>query len=224
MQHLPRPADFELIVFDWDGTLMDSAARIVACMRAAFGELDLPLPEPDRVRNVIGLGLDQAIAGVWPEADAPLRAELITRYRRHFLVSDPTPTPLFDGAEALVRDLHGAGRLLAVATGKSRPGLDKAMAESGLGHWFHATRSADDTFSKPHPAMLLELMEELGVAPAATVMVGDTEYDLQMARNAGVAAVGVSWGVHAPERLLALGPLGCAGTMTELARWLVPST
>jgi len=213
-------APYQLIVFDWDGTLMDSEARIVASMQGAFRALGLEPPAPVAVRNVIGLGLDQAIATLLPDADADLRQRLIKPYRERFLGNEQTPTPLFEGAAELITDLHAAGHLLAVATGKSRAGLDKALRETGLGEWFHATRCADDTFSKPHPAMLLELMEQLGTAPAATLMVGDTEYDLEMARNAGVAAVAVGYGAHTPARLLALQPLTCAMSIADLRAWL----
>lgn len=217
----PRSADtFELLVFDWDGTLMDSEARIVTCMRAGFEALGLPPPSPPAVRNVIGLGLDQAIATLFPLADGPMRQSIIAVYREWFLGTDVTPTPMFDGAVAMIERLHARDRLLAVATGKSRPGLNRALAESGLKPYFHATRCADDSFSKPHPAMLLELMDELGVAPAATVMIGDTEYDLEMARNAGVASIGVGYGAHSPERLFTHQPLGCAMSVAELAAWL----
>jgi len=212
--------DFDLIVFDWDGTLMDSEARIVTCMRGAFIELGVEPPAPEAVREVIGLGLDEAIHTLWPAAGSERRREIMTHYRQRFLVSDDTPTPLFEGAVELVRELHDAGRLLGVATGKSRRGLDEALAASGLARFFHATRCADETFSKPHPAMLEALMDELGVDPARTLMVGDTEYDMELAGNAGVAAVAVGYGAHAPERLLAHGPLACVMSIAELGDWL----
>jgi phosphoglycolate phosphatase len=144
----------------------------------------------------------------------------MTRYRQHFLVSDDTPTPLFDGAARLVQELHGAGRLLGVATGKSRRGLDEALVASGLSGLFHATRCADETYSKPHPAMLEALIDELGVATDRTLMIGDTEYDMELARNARVAAVAVGYGAHAPERLLAHQPLACVMSIAELGDWL----
>ncbi|KAA6185885.1 HAD-IA family hydrolase [Thiohalocapsa marina] len=211
---------FDLLVFDWDGTLMDSEARIVASMSAAFADLGLQPPPPAQARDVIGLGLEQAIRRLWPESAPTQRLDLIQRYRHHFLEANDTPTPLFEQAAEVVTELHAAGYLLAVATGKSRRGLDSALRQTGLDAVFHATRCADETFSKPHPQMLLELLDELGTDAGRCLMIGDTEYDLQMARNAGVAALGVSYGVHAPERLLALEPLGCLSAIAELPQWL----
>lgn len=211
---------FELVVFDWDGTLMDSVARIVACIRAAITDLGLPAREGDAIRNIIGLGLREAIDALYPGSDEALHRTLTERYRHHFLVADPTPSPLFAGAAETVQALADRGYFLAVATGKGRKGLDKVLRETGLGDYFHATRCADETFSKPHPQMLLELMDQLGVDPAATLMVGDTEYDMEMARNAGAAGLAVSYGVHTPERLRKHGSLGCLHDIAELTGWL----
>jgi phosphoglycolate phosphatase len=217
----PALSDVELIVFDWDGTLMDSEGRIVASMQAAFGELGREPPPASAVRDVIGLGLETAmrrLPGVAP--DEPLDA-LITHYRHHYLSANRTPTPLFDGAAEMIEALYARGRLLAVATGKSRAGLDQALDQSGLRHRFHATRTAEETFSKPNPAMLFELMDELGVRADATLMVGDTEYDLQMATNAKVRALAVGYGTQPAERLIACAPLACAPSLTVLADWLL---
>lgn len=210
----------QLVVFDWDGTLMDSEARIVSCLRAAGAELGLPALDDGVLRNVIGLGLKEAIETLHPEAGPEGWRAFADRYRNNFLASDGAASPLFDGALELLTRLQRRGVLLAIATGKSRRGLDRALTEQGCARLFHATRCADETFSKPHPQMLLELMEELGVTPDETLMVGDTEYDLQMARSAGVAAVGVAYGVHAPQRLLACSPLACVGDIAELTAWL----
>lgn len=211
---------FELIVFDWDGTLMDSEARIVACLQAAFASLGLEPPSREMARDVIGLGLEEALRRLVPDIEPALLAELIAQYRREFLVSNQTPSVLFPGARAMLEQLAAEGYRLAVATGKSRMGLDKALAETGLGELFHATRCADETFSKPHPQMLLELMDELGAHPRETLMIGDTEYDMQMATNAGASALAVSYGVHAPERLLIHGPLACFDELAAIPRWL----
>ncbi|MBK1706399.1 HAD-IA family hydrolase [Halochromatium glycolicum] len=214
-------ADFELIVFDWDGTLMDSEGRIVASMQAAFGELGREPPPAAAVREVIGLGLDEAMRRLPGVARDEALDELIARYRYHYLSANRTPTPLFEGAAALVEALHARGDLLAVATGKSRAGLDQALEQSGLQRYFHATRTAEDTFSKPNPTMLFELMDELGASADATLMIGDTEYDLLMANNAGVRALAVGYGTQPAERLLAHGPLACAPSLKVLSDWLL---
>ncbi len=211
---------FELIVFDWDGTLMDSEARIVACIQAAFADLGLPVPTREAARDIIGLGLEEAMTRLRPEADPDTRAALVVHYRRHFLLTDQTPTPLFPGARATLEWILAQGYRVAVATGKSRVGLNKSLAETGLAGLFHATRCADETFSKPHPAMLFELMEELGVRAAQTLMIGDTEYDLQMARNAGAQSLAVCYGVHDEARLLTHGPLACLDSLEAIPRWL----
>lgn len=211
---------FELIVFDWDGTLMDSEARIVACVQGAFADLGLPAPTREAARDIIGLGLEEAMARLAPGADQASLAALVLQYRRHFLVTDRTPSVLFPGARETLDWMAGQGYRLAVATGKSRAGLDKSLAETGLERVFHATRCADETFSKPHPQMLFELMDELGAGADETLMIGDTEYDLQMARNAGVKSLAVSYGVHSPERLLAQGPLACIDSLAAIPGWL----
>jgi phosphoglycolate phosphatase len=211
---------FELLVFDWDGTLMDSEARIVACLQGAIADLELPRQEVAALRNIIGLGLAEAIERLFPGSDAATQQALVERYRHHFLVADPTPSTLFEGAAEVLRGLADQGYLLAVATGKGRRGLDKVLEETGLGPLFHATRCADETLSKPHPQMLLELMELLGAEPQATLMIGDTEYDMEMARNARTHALAVSYGVHHPERLLRHDPLGCLERIADLPAWL----
>jgi phosphoglycolate phosphatase len=219
----PKPAlsGVELVVFDWDGTLMDSEARIVSSMQAAFTDLGRPTPPPAAVREVIGLGLVEAIRqlpGIG--TDEPIEA-LMDRYRHHYLSANATPTPLFDGARSLLEDLGARGRLLAVATGKSRRGLDQALEQSGLRAHFHATRCAEETFSKPNPSMLFELMDELGVSADATLMVGDTEFDLLMAKNAGVRALAVTHGAHPAERLIAHSPSATAHSLADVARLLL---
>jgi phosphoglycolate phosphatase len=205
-----------LVVFDWDGTLVDSEAKIVASMRAAGNDLGLESLDDRTLRNVIGLGLKEAIEMLYPRVAAETHRTFADRYRYHFLSGEGESSTFFAGALQLVRDLSRSGMLLGVATGKSRRGLNRVLAELDCGEYFHATRCADETFSKPHPQMLLELMNELGVAPEETVMIGDTEYDLQMAKNAGVAAIGVSYGVHERERLLRLQPLICVDSIQDL--------
>ncbi|WP_050416444.1 HAD-IA family hydrolase [Azoarcus sp. CIB] len=210
---------FDLIVFDWDGTLMDSAAAIVNAIVAASRDLNLPEPSEARARYVIGLGLADALRHAvpdLPEADYP---RMVERYRYHYLARDHELS-LFPGAYEMIEELSAAGRMLAVATGKSRLGLSRALECSGLGAFFHCTRCADECFSKPHPAMLEEIMNELGVARDRTLMVGDTTHDLQMARNAGVAGLGVAFGAHPRVALEGEELVGIVGSPAELALWL----
>lgn len=211
---------YQLIVFDWDGTLMDSEARIVNCMQRAARDVGAVVPTVAATRDIIGLGLDIAVARLFPDADAHGVRDIVDAYRRHWLGDAVEPAAMFDGASELVQSLHNAGHLLAVATGKSRRGLDKVLDESGLRTYFHATRCADETFSKPHPQMLVDILDVLGVMPAQAVVVGDTEYDMQMARNARVDAVGVAHGVHAPDRLIGEGALVCFNDLASLGEWL----
>ncbi|MBE2259440.1 MAG: HAD-IA family hydrolase [Candidatus Accumulibacter sp.] len=212
-------ARFELLVFDWDGTLLDSAAAIVAAINAACDDLGLPAPGDERARHVIGLGLRDALRHAVPDLPEERYPQMVERYRHHYLAHDHE-LQLFDGAAALIGELAGAGFLLAVATGKSRLGLDRALRISGLGEHFRASRCADECFSKPHPQMLEELMDELAVAPGRTLMIGDTTHDLQMARNAGVASLAAAYGAHPPAELDALAPLALVHQIEEMARWL----
>lgn len=212
--------EFKLLVFDWDGTLMDSEARIVSCVHAAARDMAIESPPDERVRDIIGLGLKEALEKLFPGSGDPFKEQFIEFYRHYFLHEDSTPSTLFPGALDVLHGLAGDDYLLAVATGKGRPGLNKVLNETGLKSLFHATRCADETFSKPHPEMLLQIMDELGVEPADTLMIGDTEYDLQMAINAGTHGLAVSYGVHTPERLSRFNPLGCLDDISELSAWL----
>ena len=209
---------FQLIVFDWDGTLMDSAATIVDAIQSASRDLALPVPNVQNARHVIGLGLADALSYLFPALDASGYEDVADRYRYHYLLQDHE-IPLFDGVREMVDELAEAGFLLAVATGKSRRGLDRALDTTGLTSLFHATRCADEAISKPHPAMLLEIMDELGTDPACTLMVGDTTHDLEMARNARVAPVAVTYGAHSRESLRACAPLACLDTVLALRKW-----
>jgi len=210
---------FELIVFDWDGTLMDSAAAIVASIRAAAVDLGVPPPDSDRARHVIGLGLRDALRHAVPDLPEDRYGTMADRYRHHYLSRDHE-LALFSGVTELVGELAAAGHRLGVATGKSRLGLERALRHSGLGRMFDATRCADECHSKPHPQMLEELMDEVGVRPETTLMIGDTSHDIEMARNAGVPALAVAYGAHPRPALEALAPLACAATVEEMARWL----
>ena len=167
--------NFRLLVFDWDGTLMDSEARIVACMRSALADVGCA-PQPDgAIRNIIGLGLKEAIAELLPGEPERTRVQVGECYRERFLAGEREPSPLFDGARETLSHLEDAGYLLAVATGKSRRGLERALQSTGLKALFHASRCADEAFSKPHPEMLEQIMDQLGARPAQTLMIGDTE-------------------------------------------------
>ena len=210
---------YELVVFDWDGTLLDSAAAIVHSIQSACRDLSLRAPDDARARHVIGLGLSEALSYAVPELTKAAYPEMVARYRHHFLARDHELV-LFPGAAQMVERLAGGGWMLAVATGKSRAGLDRAFKHTGLGRHFHASRCADECFSKPHPAMLEELMTELATDPARTLMIGDTSHDLQMASNAGVDAVGVTFGAHEREHLQTLAHVACVDTIAELDAWL----
>jgi phosphoglycolate phosphatase len=210
---------FDLIVFDWDGTLMDSTATIVRCIQAAAKDLGLPVPDNKATSYVIGLGLQEAMEAVMPGLDAKSYPRMVERYRYHYLSKDKGLT-LFDGVREMLSELSQQGYFLAVATGKSRVGLNRALDAADLLSVFDATRCADETFSKPHPAMLQELTRELGQDIRRTVMIGDTTHDLQMAINAGASGVAVHYGAHAGPELQALNPLFAAGSVSELHAWL----
>lgn len=215
---MPRQ-QFDLIVFDWDGTLMDSTAHIARSIQAACRDLGLPVPADDAARFVIGLGLRDALQIAAPSLDPTEYPRLAERYRYHYLVKD-AHTELFAGVRELLGELSSLGYLLAVATGKSRVGLNRALAEAQLTSVFDGTRCADETFSKPHPAMLQELTRELGQDLARTVMIGDTTHDLQMATNAGVAGIAVTYGAHPADALAKLEPRFVADDVAALGDWL----
>lgn len=210
---------FDLIVFDWDGTLMDSAGLIARAIQASARDLGLPEPTEERARHVIGLGLQEALSYAVPELDPAAYPDMVERYRHHYLSADHQ-LELFPGSFELVESLADSGRFLAVATGKSRKGLDRALSDSRLGPFFHVTRCADECFSKPHPQMLEEVMTECGVLPGRTLMIGDTTHDLLMARNAGVDAVAVEFGAHPRQALVDAAPLDVLDSTAALARWL----
>lgn len=197
---------------------MDSTTIIAGSIQAACRDLKLPVPTDAAARHVIGMGLAEALRHAVPDAPESLYGALVERYRHHFLAQDER-IPLFAGARETILRLHAEGYFLAVATGKSKLGLERALKSSELAEYFHATRTADQTFSKPHPAMLLEIMEELGVEPARTLMVGDTTHDLHMAANAGVDAVAMTQGAHPVQELQALGPLALFDDFAGLSEW-----
>jgi len=211
----------KLIVFDWDGTIMDSVGHIVDCLQAAITDLQLPTKTPDELKNIIGLGLREALYSLYPQATNDELVSLTAQYREHFFDQDHQPCELFSGARELIESLHTADYHLAVATGKGRQGLNKVLKETGLEEYFTFTRCADETHSKPHPQMLLDIMNFYGVKAHETIMIGDTEYDLQMANNAATASIAVSYGVHEKERLLSCNPVACVDNINELHQWLL---
>ena len=213
------PKHYDLLIFDWDGTLMDSAGVIVDSIQRACEDIGLVAPGDRASRQIIGLGLVQALQTLLPDLPAEDYPRLVERYRHHYLGRD-NDIPLFEGVTDSINRLHVSGFQLAVATGKSRLGLERALASSGLGKWFSATRCADQTHSKPHPAMVLELIEELDADPARTLVIGDTSHDLLMASNAGVASLGVTYGAHEPDDLRPHAPLALMDSFAEVDAWL----
>jgi len=213
------PDSVRLIIFDWDGTLMDSETQIVQAMNGAIGDMGLEKRTADQCRNIIGLGLKEAIDILYPGRGAAFRDQFVERYRHHWFSIAHT-SKLFPGASETLHLLKESGFLLAVATGKGRAGLDKVLASTGLEDIFSATRCSDETQSKPHPQMVSEILDELDTEPHQAIMVGDTEYDLLMAINAGINPVAVSYGVHERERLMQHQPLVCLDNISELVDWL----
>ena len=210
---------YQLIVFDWDGTLLDSAAAIVQAIQAACRDLELPVPDDDQARHVIGLGLGDAMRHVVPDLPPDKCQAMVERYRQHYLSGDHKLS-LFAGVRDMLARLRAAGHALAIATGKSRLGLERALDHSGLRPYFLASRCADECHSKPHPQMLQELMDEFAVAAETVVMIGDTSHDLLMARNAGVDALAVTYGAHPSGHLREHAPRAVLGSVPDLDRWL----
>jgi len=211
---------FDLIAFDWDGTLFDSTAIIARCIQAAVLDVGGQRPSDEAASFVIGMGLMQALAHAAPDVPKERYPLLGDRYRHHYFAIQHEIN-LFEGVLPMLAELKARGHLLVVATGKSRRGLDEALATSTLAGTFDASRTADQTAGKPDPLMLQELMAEFDVPPARTLMIGDTTHDLQMALNAGCASVGVSYGAHEPEAFVELKPLVVAHDVAQLRHWLL---
>ena len=210
---------YELVIFDWDGTLMDSTRLIARSLQSACRDVGIAVPSEEDALFVIGLNIEDTFRRVAPDLDPEGRQRVAERYRFHFLANEHE-APLYDGVREMLAELHGSGRRLAVATGKARRGLERALDTTGLRRWFEATRCADEGFAKPHPDMLLMLLEITGVDPRRALMVGDTTHDLEMARNARVAALAVASGTQPREELERLGPLACLERVGELTAWL----
>jgi phosphoglycolate phosphatase len=217
---MTRPRTFDLIVFDWDGTLFDSTALITRCIQAACADVGVPVPSDERASYVIGMGLVEALRHAAPDLPRERYAELGDRYRHHYFARQHEVV-LFDGTIGLLQDLKVRNHWLGVATGKSRRGLDEALQTVQLKGMFDATRTADETASKPNPQMLLELMSEFGVEPERTLMIGDTTHDLQLAANAGTASIGVGYGAHAHESFAGFPTRHVAHSVADLHAWLM---
>jgi phosphoglycolate phosphatase len=214
-----RPRRFDLVVFDWDGTLFDSTALIVHSIQAACADLGLPVPDDERASWVIGLSLRAAMAHAAPSITEAQLPQMIERYRFHYLARQHD-LALFPGVLDMLHALKRRNHWLAVATGKSRAGLDEALHAVELRGVFDGTRTADETRPKPDPRMLQELMRQFGTDPDRTLMIGDTTHDLQLAANAGTPGIAVAYGAHAPSEFATHSPLVVAASVAELAAWL----
>jgi len=215
---MPRP--FDLVVFHWDGTVVDSTAMIARSIQKAAADLGLRVPSLERASHVIGLGLRDALAAAVPDLAADRIEAFTERYRHHYIAIEQEIV-LFSGIRELLVELTESGAVLAVATGKSRRGLDRSFAATGLGMFFAESRCADETHPKPHPAMLHEITAALAMSRQRTVMIGDTTHDLAMARAAGTASIGVTYGAHPRAQLVAEGALALVDDVAELRRWLM---
>lgn len=208
-----------LYIFDWDGTISDSAAKIVHCMQIAAERAEVE-PQTDKaIRNIIGLGMPEALQALYPALDEQKKERIRFEYSRYFKEEDNVPSPFFEGALDTMMNLREQGFLLSVATGKSRAGLDRVLVNLGMDNFFHASRCADETASKPQPLMLHEILQELNVGVEDAVMIGDTEYDMAMARTAGMKRIAVSYGAHHIDRLQQYDPVLCVNEFPEILNW-----
>ena len=212
----------KLVIFDWDGTLMDSTRLIASCLQCACRDLGLSVPEFADAKYVIGLGLSDTVRYVAPSLNEPRARQLVERYRHHFLEREHE-AQLYAGVAEMLSDLHGRGIRMAVATGKARRGLERALDASGLRRWFETTRCADEGLAKPHPDMLHVILECTGVEAGDALMVGDTIHDLDLAANAGVEAVAVTYGAHDETLLMTRRSIARVSSVAELHRWLTAS-
>ena len=206
----------KLVIFDWDGTVMDSAHKIIVSMKMAARKLSLPEPSSDAVKHIIGISLKPAIVELFNLDDQKLADEMVTAYKDAYAANESVPTPLFDGMIDVLNHLQETERLLAVATGKARRGLVNAWTQSNTQHYFSASRCADEAHSKPHPDMLIQLLSELNLNANEAVMIGDTSYDMAMAEALGMDRIGVSYGVHDNDAIEKHSPLAIIDSPTEL--------
>ncbi|MEO0367412.1 MAG: HAD-IA family hydrolase [Pseudomonadota bacterium] len=213
----------KLIIFDWDGTLMDSAYKITNCIAAAAIEVGIEPPEHDDAKLVIGLGLFEAMQRLFPDQSNQTLLALVEAYKQHFVSADSTPQPLFEGVREGLARLEESGVALAVATGKSRVGLDRVLDESDLRSVFHTTRCADEARTKPHPQLLLDIFDFTAIAPRNAIMIGDTTFDMEMAAAAQTRRIGVDYGVHSKSSLKKLGVETICATFNEVIEVLMQS-
>jgi phosphoglycolate phosphatase len=213
--------DYKLIIFDWDGTLMDSIGRIVSSMQAAAVHCSLIVPSNEQVKDIIGLSLPVALDILFPNNSDKEHQAMLTQYKYQYVEGDDTPTPLFDNALSLLTALKTNDKLLAVATGKGRQGLQRVFHSTNTEKFFHASRCAGEVLSKPAPDMLISLLEELAIAPEDALMIGDTSHDMQMAQSAGVDRIGITLGVHNREILNQYEPKAVVDSLDELQQLLL---
>jgi len=219
---------YSLLVFDWDGTLVDSIDRIVTSLQHASKQVASVVICESQAKNVIGLGLMEAIARLHPELHPQLHSVelecIADAYRQHYLYDNPVPAPLFAGVNELLAELKNTGYTLAISTGKSRAGLQRSIEEHKLAKYFSVTKCAGENKSKPHPEMLHEILHELHFSNTQTLMIGDSEHDLQMANNANIQGIGVTHGVHDATTLNKFNPLTCLENITDLSDYLHHNT
>ncbi len=230
LRHLFQPTDWQMdkiyqaVIFDWDGTLVDSQAQIIECMQTAFRRHELVPPEPAAIRHIVGLSLDKAISLLAPDLDFDTVESLINAYRSNAYAGSRLSSDLFLGVKTCLAHLHQQNLHLAIATGKGRKGLDAALAASGLQDYIVMSRCADETRSKPHPQMLQDILTDLNLEPAQAIMVGDTTYDIDMANNLGMDSVAVTYGMHDETVLRKSNPKHLINDINELKSLIVSNT
>ena len=210
----------KLVIFDWDGTLCDSVSRIASCIQLAAAENQMEVPSRQAAADIIGLGLPEATNRLFPGIDVEQAAVFTASYSAQFRAQDSVPCQFFDGVYETLVQLRASGYLLAVATGKSRAGLDRVLEALDMTGFFDASRCADETLSKPNPLMINELLGEISVTPAEAVMVGDTEFDLDMAQQAGVRSIAMTYGAHEEERLAVFEPIACLNSFKNIKKYI----
>ena len=212
---------YQLIVFDWDGTLMDSAQKIANCIQASARDLGLPEPSDQQAKSIIGLGLTEAMQHLFDGQSPAIIQQIVEAYKYHYVTGDVTEQKLFEGVEDGLRSLNDAGALLAVATGKSRAGLERVFGQLDVREYFVTTRCADETRSKPHPQMLHEILDYTAIDPARTIMIGDTTFDMDMAAGAGMDGLGAGYGVHSEALLRQANAVDVLHSFNAVLEWLL---